>query len=410
MYTAGINLLEMFKPSELAVEKTEFLVTVIIVLLAVKLAGDLSVRFGQPSVFGKLLVGIIVGPSLLGLVHETELLKELAEVGVLLLMFIAGVETDVEEFLKSAKGATFAAVLGVVAPLAVGYWLAVAFGYDWARSLFVGTILVATSVSISVQTLRELGKLQSREGFTILGAAVIDDILGLVTLSVVLGLTLGQGGGVAGVAVIAAKVVLFFALGLLAGLTLVPKILDAASNLGVTVPVLTASIVIALAYAVSAELMGLAGIVGAYLAGLMISMTPHQMDIYEGIESVGYSFFIPFFFVSIGIAADVRGLTGSLLVFTIIATVLAVLTKIVGCGAGAMLSGMDFRGALGVGAGMVARGEVALIVAKIGLDGGLIGEALFTSMVVVTIVTTVVTPPLLRFVFGGGGKTAPEGT
>jgi len=397
MFISGI--LELFKPSEMAVEKTEFLVTIIIVLVAVKLAGELSIRIGQPSVFGKLLVGLIVGPSLLGIIHETELLKELAEVGVLFLMFIAGVETDVQEFLKTAKGAAIAAVMGVVAPLAAGYWLAVAYGYDWARALFVGTILVATSVSISVQTLRELGRLQTREGFTILGAAVIDDILGLVTLSVVLGLTLGQGAGAVGIAVLGAKVVLFFAAGVFIGLYFIPKVLDYAFRLGVTVPVLTAGILIALVYAVGAELMGMAGIVGAYLAGLMISMTPHQHDIFERMESVGYSFFIPFFFVSIGIAADARGLTGDLIMFTVIATFLTVLTKVIGCGAGAMLSGLDFRGALGVGAGMVARGEVALIVAKIGLDSGLIGEALFTSMVVVAIVTTVVTPPMLRLVF-----------
>ena len=243
-----MNLLEMFQPSASAIDKTEFILTVIIVLVAVKIAGDLSVRLGQPSVFGKLLVGLIVGPSLLGIVHETEMIKELSELGVLLLMFIAGVETDLQEFLKSAKSAAIAAVLGVVAPLAAGYGLAVVYGYDWATALFVGTIMVATSVSISVQTLRELGKLQTREGFTILGAAVIDDILGLVTLSVVLGLALGQGGGLAEVGVICLKVVIFFAIAILVGMTIIPRLLKLASRLGVTVPVLTTGIVIALAY------------------------------------------------------------------------------------------------------------------------------------------------------------------
>ncbi|NLO90227.1 MAG: cation:proton antiporter [Clostridia bacterium] len=404
MFTAGISFLDLFKPSPEALEKTEFLIIIIIVLAAVKIAGDLSVRFGQPSVFGKLLVGIIVGPSVLGLVHETAMLKELAEIGVLMLMFIAGVETDVEEFLRSAKGAFLAAVLGVLVPLAVGYWIAIVFGYDWARALFVGTILVATSVSISVQTLRELGRLQSREGFTILGAAVIDDILGLICLSIVLGIEMGQGGGFAGVAMIAVKVVLFFALGIAVGLTVVPRILNFASKMGITVPVLTAGIIIALAYAIAAEYMGMAGIVGAYLCGLMISMTKHKMDIFEGAEQVGYSFFIPFFFVSIGVAADVRGMTGDMILFTVVVTLLAVLAKIIGCGAGAMFSGMDLKSSSIVGIGMVARGEVALIVAKIGLDGGLISEALFTAMVVVAIVTTVVTPPLLRWVLSGEAK------
>ncbi len=393
------GFLELLAPSATAFGKAEFIFTVVLVLVAVKVAGDLSVRFGQPSVFGKLLVGLVIGPSFLGWIQASSLLTELAELGVLLLMFIAGVETDVKEFMKSAGGAALAAVLGVIVPLAAGFGLAMVYGYDWARSLFVGTILVATSVSISVQTLRELGRLQTREGFTILGAAVIDDILGLIVLSLVLGLELGQGGGVLGIAVLIFKVLLFFAAGILLGRTLVPAVLRFASKMGVSVPVLTAGIAFALLFAIGAELMGLAGIVGAYLAGLMISMTPFQNDIFEGVENVGYAFFIPFFFVSIGVAADVRGLTGGLVIFTLLALLLAVLTKVIGCGAGAKLSGLNYHESLAVGVGMVARGEVALIVAKIGLDSGLIPEDLFTSMVIVAIATTVVTPPLLRAVF-----------
>lgn len=176
-----------------------------------------------------------------------------------------------------------------------------------------------------------------------------------------------------------------------------------ASTLGVTVPILTAGIVIALVFSVGAELMGLAGIVGAYMAGLMLSTTPYRHKIFEGMEAVGYSFFIPFFFVSIGLACDVRGLTGDLLVFTVLAIVLAVVTKIVGCGLGAKLSGLSYQSSFVIGVGMVARGEVALIMSKIGLDSGLIGDALFTSMIVVAIATTVVTPPLLRLVFKNKG-------
>ena len=403
-----MNNWEIFLPSAAAITKTEFIVTIIIVLTAVKLAGSLSVRFGQPSVFGKLLVGLIVGPSLLGIVQETELIKELAELGVLLLMFIAGVETDVEEFLKSAGNAFLAAVLGVIAPLIGGYWLASVYGYNWQTAVFVGAIFVATSVSISVQTLRELGKLQTREGFTILGAAVIDDILGLVTLSMVLGITLGQGGGLAGIGVITVKVLLFFAIAIIVGLTIVPRVLKFASGLGVTVPLLTTGIIVALFFSVGAELLGLAGIVGAYMAGIMISMTPYQNEMFEGLEAVGYSFFIPFFFVSIGIACDARGLTGDLLVFTVLATILAVVAKIVGCGLGAKLSGLSYQSSLVIGIGMVARGEVALIMSKIGLDSGLIGDALFTSMVVVAIATTVVTPPLLRLVFREEAGVIPD--
>lgn len=390
--------LQQFVPAASSLETAKLIFTVVLVLVSVKVAGELSVRFGQPSVFGKLLVGLIIGPSLLGWIQETPLLSELAELGVLMLMFIAGLETDVGEFLKTAGGAAVAAVLGVIAPLLAGLGLGMVYGYTWSESLFVGSILVATSVSISVQTLRELGKLQTREGFTILGAAVIDDILGLIVLSIVLGLELGQGSGALGIIALLVKVVAFFALAVFLGRTAVPPILRLASRMGVTVPVITAGIVIALIYAAGAELMGMAGIVGAYVAGVMLSMTPFQEEVFEGVEHVGYAFFIPFFFVNIGVTADVRGLTGNLVVFTLLAVLLAVVTKVVGCGAGALISGLTPMESLRVGVGMVARGEVALIVASIGLGSGLITKDLFTSMVIVAIATTVVTPPLLRAV------------
>ena len=397
------GFLELFVPSAASAKTVKFILTVVLVLVSVKIAGDLSVRFGQPSVFGKLLVGLVIGPSFLGWIQPTSLLSEFAEIGVLMLMFIAGLETDVAEFMKTAGGAAVAAVLGVIAPLAAGFGLAMLYGYSWSVSLFVGSILVATSVSISVQTLRELGKLQTREGFTILGAAVIDDILGLIVLSIVLGLELGQGGGTAGILALFVKVFLFFALAVLMGRKIVPSLLKFASKMGVSVPVVTAGIVIALVFAAGAELMGMAGIVGAYLAGLMISMTSFKHEIFEGVEHVGYAFFIPFFFVNIGVIADVRGLTVNMAVFTLLALIMAVATKVIGCGAGALISGLTPRESLRVGVGMIARGEVALIIAGIGLDSGLITRDLFTSMVIVAIATTVVTPPLLRAVI-----TEPE--
>lgn len=390
------GVVELIGPSASAVEAAKFLLTIVLVLVSVKVAGDLSVRFGQPSVFGKLLVGLIVGPSLLGWIQPSAMLSEFSEVGVIMLMFIAGLETDLIEFMKTARGALIAAVLGVILPLLGGYFLAMAYGYSWAQSLFVGTILVATSVSISVQTLRELGKLQTKEGFTILGAAVIDDILGLIVLSIVLGLEMGQGGGAAGITLIFVKVVLFFVIAIFFGKYLIPPLLRFASKMGISVPVITTGIILALLYAAGAELMGMAGIVGAYLAGLMMSTSNFQTEIFEGVENVGYAFFIPFFFVNIGVTADVRGLTGDMVMFTVIALVIAALTKVVGCGIGAYVSGLTFNESLNVGIGMIARGEVALIVANIGLTSGLITESLFTSMVIVAIATTVITPPMLR--------------
>lgn len=391
------NLLS-FIPADV-LEKTEFMRELIVILIAIKIAGHISKKFGQPSVFGKLLIGVILGPSLLGWLHTSNMLKELAEVGVILLMFLAGLETDLDEFKKSAKASTFAAVGGVLLPFIGGFILAEFYGFDFHHSLFIGVVFVATSVSISVQTLRELGKLQTPEGFTILGAAVIDDILGLIALSVVLGIALGSGTGAAGIAILLVKVVLFFIFGIAVGIYVLPKVLEFGEKVLVTEGVLTFAIIIGLFYAVAAEVFGLAGIVGAYLAGIMISLTRFQHLLFEKVETVGYSFFIPLFFISIGVAADASGLTGNVLMFTLIALLIAVLGKVVGSGAGAMLAGFNLKSSLGIGSGMVSRGEVALIIANIGLTSGLIGTELFTSMVVVTIVTTVVTPPLLKAIF-----------
>ncbi|MFZ5752972.1 MAG: cation:proton antiporter [Bacillota bacterium] len=393
------TILEFLNVSEHVVEKTAFLKELVIIFLAIKVIGHISKKFGQPSVFGKLLVGIILGPSILGILHTNEVLKELAEVGVIMLMFLAGLETDVDEFKKSAVGSSLAAIGGVVLPLIAGWGMAVYYGYSWEKALFVGTILVATSVSISVQTLRELGKLQTPEGFTILGAAVIDDVLGLIVLSVVIGIALGGGASLTGLLILFAKIAIFFVAGGFIGKIFFPKVLEFGSRVLVSEGVLTFAFILALSYAIGAEYFGMAGIVGAYLAGIMMSMTKFQHQLFEKVETVGYSFFVPIFFINIGLSADARGLTGNMLGFTVIITILAILTKIIGAGLGAKLTGFNMKSSLGIGVGMVSRGEVALIVASIGLGSGLIGQEIFTSMVVMAIITTVVTPPLLKIVF-----------
>lgn len=402
MLLVATSILELLLPSERVLEKTAFLKELIIIFIAIKVIGHLSKKIGQPSVFGKLLVGIILGPSIFGILHPNHMLHELAEVGVILLMFLAGLETDVEEFKKSAFPSTLVAVGGVVLPMLSGAFVAHSYGYDWKISIFIGTVLVATSVSISVQTLRELGKLQTKEGLTILGAAVIDDVLGLITLSVVLSLTLGGGVGVLAITILFAKLFAFFGMTIIIGVFAMPKILNFAARLTTSQGVLTFALIIALAFAVLAEYFGLAGIVGAYLAGIMVSLTEYQHHIYEKVETVGFSFFVPIFFVNIGVAADVSGLfigSNTLIIFTIIITVLAVLSKIIGSGLGAKLSGFSWKNSVGIGSGMVSRGEVALIVSSIGLNSGIITAHIFTSLIVMTIVTTVATPPLLKVVF-----------
>ncbi len=392
-------------------ESFQFLWQLILILFAVKIAGHLSKKIGQPAVFGELLVGIILGPALLGWLtidpQDGGMLKALAEIGVILLMFLAGLETDVNEFRKSASSSTMVAFGGVILPFIAGFGVGLAFGYNYATSIFIGTLLVATSVSISVQTLRELGKLQSKEGITILGAAVLDDVLGIIILSIVIGFTASTGGG-GGIELILLliKIIAFFLITVLVGRKLLPPIFRWASKLMNTEVVLTFGIITALGFAYFAELLGLAGIVGSYFAGMMLSLTNFRQELFQKIESVAFSFFVPIFFVSIGVMADLSGLTSSMIFTITILTLVAILTKFIGGGLGAKLAGYNWRSSAGVGAGMIARGEVGLIVASIGISKQIIDNELFTAMVIIVLVTTVVTPPLLKIFFNQKQKEA----
>ena len=381
-----------------------FLLELVIILAAVKLAGHFSKKIGQPSVFGELLVGIILGPAILGWIvvdpKQPGLIKELAEVGVILLMFLAGLETDVEEFKKTAYGSSLVAVGGVIFPLILGFAVGLMFGYNTSTSIFIGTLLVATSVSISVQTLRELGQLQTKEGITILGAAVLDDVLGIILLSVVVGFTAGGGGGsVVDIMILLAKIVLFFVLTIVIGRFLLPRLFRWSANLMTSEVLLAFGIITALGFAYSAEMFGLAGIVGSYFAGLMLSLTKYRTELFERVEIIAFSFFVPIFFVSIGVTADVSGLTKEILLLMVVLSLVAILTKLIGAGLGTKLAGFNWNSSMGIGAGMVARGEVGLIVASIGLTRGLIDNDLFTVTVIIVLVTTLVTPPMLKAIF-----------
>jgi Kef-type K+ transport system membrane component KefB len=382
-----------------------FILELIIILASVKIAGHFSKKIGQPSVFGELLAGILLGPAVLGWItvdpKHPGLIKELAEIGVILLMFLAGLETDVEEFKKTAYGSSLVAVGGVIFPLIAGFGVGLAFDYNTSTSIFIGTLLVATSVSISVQTLRELGKLQTKEGVTILGAAVLDDVLGIIILSIVMGFTVGseEGSSVAGLVLLLGKIIFFFLLTILLGKKVLPPFFQRISNLMSTEALLTFGIVTALGFAFMAETFGLAGIVGSYFAGLMLSLTQYRYELFEKVEIVSFSFFVPVFFVSIGVTANVSNMNMHILTLMLTLTLVAILTKVIGAGLGAKLAGFNNHSSLGIGTGMIARGEVGLIVASIGLSRGLIDNELFTVTVIIVLATTLVTPPLLKAVF-----------
>jgi Na+:H+ antiporter len=390
-----------------------------VILIAAKLAGAASNRLGQPAVFGELLVGLVLGPTLLNLLAWPifaapadsggppstllPLVGDLSQIGVVLLMFIAGLETSLGEMRRVGHVAFWAAVGGVALPFAGGAAIAVLFGLPLAwQGLFVGAILTATSVSISAQTLMELGAIRSREGTVILGAAVIDDVIGILVLSFVVAFARAEGHvDLASVGLVVGRMTAYFILAVLLGLTF-KSIGGWAERLRVSQGLLAVVLVVVFVYAWMAEFLGgMAAITGAYLAGVFFARTPFKARIDEGIHPLTYSMFVPVFFVGIGLEADARQLGGRVL-FTIALAAVAIVTKIVGCGSGAKLLGLDRHQALRVGIGMISRGEVGLIVASYGLAHGLIGDDVFSSSVIMVLATTMVTPPLLRLAIARG--------
>src|SRR5947207_1964176 len=320
----------------------QLLLLLTLIIVAAKMAGALAARIGQPAVFGEILAGLVLGPTVANVLgwpvfaHAVgggegtpvllPLIRDLADIGVLLLMFVAGLETDLEEMRRVGKVAFWAAFGGVVLPMAGGAATAVAFGLPlfW-QGLFVGAILTATSVSISAQTLLELGALRTREGSTILGAAVIDDVMGIIVLSLVVAFAKASQDGVDlwQIMLVGLRIAAFFAAGIFAGRWFTP-VLGWASRLGVSQAVLAAVLVVAFLYAWAAEYIGsVAAITGSYLAGVLFAQTPFKARIDEGIHPLTYSMFVPIFFISIGLQANAREL-GERAAFTIVLLVVAI--------------------------------------------------------------------------------------
>ncbi len=374
-----------------------------IILIASKIAGDISVRLGQPSVLGKLLIGIVLGPSILGLVTETETLAEFSQIGVILLMFIAGLETDLDEFKRTGKASTLVGLGGIIVPLVLGYFTGKIMDLTTIESWFLGLLLSATSVSISVQALKEMNQLKTREGSTILGAAVIDDVVVILALAFLMSLA----GGEVNLGVTILKKVLFFAGAILAGWKFVPWFLKKFAPLRVTETVISSALIICFVFAYLAEYTGVAAIIGAYIAGIAISLTDYKHKVFDKVETIGYSIFVPVFFTSIGISAQFGGISENLGLI-IILSFIAILSKLSGAMIGARVSGFSWNSSLGIGAAMVSRGEVALIIASIGIETKLLSSEMFAVIVVVILVTTIVTPPMMKWFFSPKMKKKRE--
>ena len=393
----------------------KFLLDLALILLSTKVLGLVSRKFFMPQVVGALLAGLILGPGVLDVISQTDFINKTAEVGVIVLMYCAGMETDVEELKKSGKASVVIALMGVVIPLAGGYAVAMFFNRPglieteaacsvFLQNIFIGVILTATSVSITVEALKELGKLKTRAGNAILGAAVIDDILGIIALTVITSLADSS----VKIWVVLLKVVGFFAAVIVAGFLFYQFFTrwSRRSERGMRRHVIVSFVFCLLMAYMAEEFFGVADITGAYLAGVIISLTIKKDYIMSRFDTLSFLYLSPIFFASIGIKAALPKMTSSVVIFSVILTIVAILTKMAGCGLGAKLCRYDNDQALQIGVGMISRGEVALIVANKGEALGLMDQYLMGPIVIVVIITTIITPILLKPVFKKGNETA----
>lgn len=381
-------------PLAAATEAVALLGDLLVVLVAAKLGDELFKRLRQPAVVGEILAGLLIGPALLGLVELSDVLRVFAEVGVILVLFWVGLETRIDALRTVGRPAMLVAVLGVALPFAGGYGLGIARGEPLETSVFFAAALVATSVGITAAVLTALGAIGTPAGRTIIGAAIVDDILAILVLAVAVGIA-GEGSpdlaGIALTALLAVAFVTFVALGGTALLRRRPQILTAPRF--AESPLLPA-IILCLGLAVVAGEIGLAGIIGAFLAGLIVGESRERQAVESEVGPL-YAFFAPFFFAAIGIQLDIGALLdGPALLLLTLVTVVAVATKLAGGYLGALSLGR--RDALVVGAGMVPRGEVGIIVAGIGAAEGVIDAELFAIIVGMSVLTTLLAPPALR--------------
>lgn len=370
-----------------------YLLDIGIVLLAANIGGLISKKFNQPAVLGQIIVGIILG---LGIVEKTEIIEVMGELGVIFLMFIAGLETDVDELKSSGASSATIAAGGVIFPLVfvvAGIYL---FTKDLQLSVFMGVVSTATSVSISVQTLREMNRLNSRQGLGILGAAIIDDIIGIILLTITVGFFKpGEGGNLIFVLL---KIVSFFILTFFVGYIIIKLVRKFVGSSLLDDKIVSYAVIGCFLLAFSSEELGVAAITGAYFSGVVFSMTSFRHKIAHDISGISGLLFTPIFFVGIGMGVNLKSAflaigIGSLFM------ILAVIGKIIGSGLGAKLTGFNNKAALQIGIGMVPRAEVAIIIANLGLKLNLIGEKDLAAVILTVLITTLITPSMLKAAF-----------
>lgn len=383
-------------------EDYSYLISIALILLSTKVLGLFSKVVRLPQVVGALLAGIILGPACLGIVHSTEMLSNLSEIGVIVLMFAAGLETDIDELKRTGKASFLIALIGVLVPLAGGAAVAYFFNDStdsnvMLQNIFIGIILTATSVSITVETLKEMGKLSTRAGNAILGAAIIDDILGIIALTVVI----SMADESVNIGIVLLKILGFFAFTFAAAVGYHYAFKKWTDNSAVKLRrYVVISFVFCLVLAYCAEVFfGVADITGAFFAGLALSGTKKSEYISKRFDTLSYLLLSPIFFAGIGLKVELPKMNGEIVLFTVLLCVVAALTKVIGCGLGAKICKYTSKESLQIGVGMISRGEVALIVANKGEAVGLMSDKFFAPVIIMVVFTTVVTPVLLKLVF-----------
>jgi Kef-type K+ transport system membrane component KefB len=377
-----------------------------LVWLASKVAGEAMERIGQTAVLGELLAGVVIGPSVLGLVHESEVLHALAELGVLILLFEVGLKSDLGDLLRAGFQATLVATVGVVLPFAIGFAVMRCFGHPPLLAVFVGATLTATSVGITARVLADLGRLDDSAGKVVLGAAVVDDILGLIILAVLTGVAETGAVSLPGVALLAAKAVAFLVAAIMVGIRLAPTIIGWINLMKARGTLIVYSVVFAVTLAAIADLIGLATIIGAFAAGLVLATTERREHIEDRIKPVA-DLLVPVFFVTIGMKVDPATLNpfaqNAQLGLAMLLTAVAVASKLA---AGLVVYQKGVR-RWPVGVGMVPRGEVGLIFAGAGLAAAVVAEDLYSALVVVVMLTTFIAPPWLKVLYRRGSGLKP---
>lgn len=394
-----------------------YLLDLAIILLFTKVLGLLTKRVQMPQVVGALLAGLILGPAGFGILSETSFIHEVAEIGVIVLMFCAGMETDIKELKASGKASFIIALCGVIVPLLGGFAAAYFFNKPgmivsdadasvFLQNIFIGVILTATSVSITVETLKELGKLKTRSGNAILGAAIIDDILGIIALTVVTSLADSS----VKLTTVMLKIVGFFIFAGVVGFLfyrLYKNWVDTAKKELHRHTIIAFVFCLLMSY-IAEEVFGVADITGAFIAGLIISNVRRSDYLQSKFDTISYLLVSPVFFASIGLKVVLPEMSGAIIGFAVVLTIVAILTKVVGCGLGARMCRYKNYQAKRIGVGMISRGEVALIVASKGSSLGLLGTAFLGPVIIVVVITTIITPVFLKVVFRPGTAPAQE--